>query len=433
VTELDEKVAVVGLWHLGSVTSACLASIGHHVAGFDPDGERVAQLAAATPPVAEPGLAELIAGALDDGTLIFTNDPEAALAGAQVVWITFDTPVDDDDHADTEAVVRQTEALAADLEPGATVIVSSQLPIGTTARIERLLAAARPEADIGVACSPENLQLGRAVDAFLHPARVVVGVRSERDRCRIAALLEPLGTELLWTTPESAEMSKHALNAWLAMSVAFTNEVARLCEETGAQAGEVEQALRSEPRIGMHAYVHAGGSFAGGTLARDLEYLREIGADRDAPTPLLDGVRASNDCHAGWARQTIDRELEAIGGCRIAVLGLTYKPGTDTLRRSSSIELCRELASEGAEVIVHDPAARELPGDLDVERAGDVEAALRGARAVVIATPWPEYVDAVTELLAAHDEPMLVVDPTGLLADLADRRGIVYRAVGRPR
>ncbi|HEY8217630.1 MAG TPA: nucleotide sugar dehydrogenase [Acidimicrobiia bacterium] len=434
-TPAPERVAVVGLWHLGSVTSACLASLGTDVVGFDPDDTTVSDLAAGRPPVAEPGLAELVERMAAAGRLRFTSDRSAALEDAAVVWVTFDTPVDDDDHADSAPVIAEIDRLIPLLAHDATLIVSSQLPVGSARRVESRVAALRPSTDIGVACVPENLQLGRALDAFLHPPRVVVGVRGARDRDRVAALLDALDAEIVWTTPESAEMSKHALNAWLATSVAYTNEVARLCEQTGARADEVEQALRSDPRIGARAYVHAGAAFAGGTLARDLAYLRELGAEHGMSTPLLDGVAGSNALHMTWAEQVIADELGDLQGIGIAVLGLTYKPGTDTLRRSASVELCRTLASRGAAVRVHDPAARELPADLAVTRVATAEDAVRDARVVVIATPWPEYAELARDhLVEAMAAPALVVDAAGLRRDLAteDPR-VVYRTVGRTR
>ena len=428
------SIAVIGLWHLGSVTSACLASLGHRVTAFDPDPGIVAQLSSMAPPVAEPGLVELLEQAVAAGRLRFATDRADAVRGAEVVWITFDTPVDDDDRADVDAVLHEIELLIPHLGDDATVLLSSQLPVGTARRVEHALRIARPEDHIGVACSPENLRLGEALESFLGAPRIVVGARRDRDRDRIAALLQPLPAEILWMSPESAEMSKHALNVWLAASVAFTNEVARLCEETGARADDIERALRSEPRIGERAYVHAGGAFAGGTLARDLQYLREVGAANDSPTPVLDGVRASNEWHLGWAQRIVEGELGDLRGRRIAVLGLTYKPGTDTLRRSAVVPLCRSLVSAGAEVRVHDPTAGLLPSDLRVERAGDAAAAVRGANAVVVGTPWPEYASVVdATMLATLRSPSLVVDPTGVLGRAADDPGVVYRTVGRPR
>jgi UDPglucose 6-dehydrogenase len=404
------------------------------VTAYDPDEATVLGLTEGRLPVQEPGLAALVEAGLERGTLRFTTDATDAVADAEVVWVTFDTPIDEDGRGDADAVVAEIERLLPLLSGDATLLVSSQLPVGTTRRLEQLVAAMRPATAIGVAASPENLQLGRAIDAFLHPPRIVVGARRDDHRRRIARVLEPLGTDVVWMAPESAEMSKHALNGWLATSVAFTNEVASICEETGARADEVERALRSDPRVGPHAYVHAGDAYAGGTLARDLAYLGALGAVHGVATPLLASVAQSNEGHARWAGDVLERELATLQGARIVVLGLTYKPGTDTLRGSRAVELCRRLVAEGADVHVHDPAARDVPPELSVKRHADVLAALRGAQAVVISTPWPEYADLAQAGRLAEIEPgALVVDPTGLLGTLGDEPRITYRAVGRPR
>jgi UDPglucose 6-dehydrogenase len=186
--------------------------------------------------------------------------------------------------------------------------------------------------------------------------------------------------------------------------------------------------------VGPDAYVHAGSAFAGGTLARDLAYLRALGAAGGVATPLLDGVVQSNDAHARWAGDVLERDLATLRGARIALLGLTYKPGTDTLRGSHAVELCRRLVAGGADVRVHDPAAGDVPPELRVRRHAEVSAAVRGAQAVVISTPWRAYAElAQGGALAELEPPALVVDPTGLLAVLADEPRITYRAVGRPR
>ncbi len=367
------RIAVAGLWHLGTVISACLASAGHEVIAFD---EKVEELQRGRPPLYEPGLSELLASA----SITFTSDRNA-LRDAELLWIAYDTPVDEDDVADVEFVIARAASLFDVLRDGTLVVVSSQLPVGSVRRLEQLAPR------LSFACSPENLRLGKAIESFLQPARVVAGVRSERDRETFARAMQPITTKIEWMSVESAEMSKHALNAFLATSVAFINEIAVVCEQTGADAKEVERALKSDPRIGPRAYLSPGAAFAGGTLARDVGYLSAM-----RPLPLMNGVRASNDAHKAWPRRKLTSVLGGLHGRTIAILGLTYKPGTDTLRRSSSVELCRWLASSGARVRAHDPAVKSLPSDLSfVELRASAEEAVSGADAIVIATEWPEY------------------------------------------
>ena len=285
------NVAVLGLWHLGSVTAACLAAAGHSVRGFDPDPGRIAGLAAGRPPIAEPGLAELIAAALQSGALRFTADLAEAVVGADVVWVTFDTPVDDEDRADVSSVIRSVERAFPYLGDGAIILSSSQLPAGTTRGFEETWSSQAAGRSVSFACSPENLRLGKAIETFTKPDRVVVGVREARARNRIAELLAPITDRIEWMSVESAEMTKHAINAFLATSVTFANEIAALCECVGADAKEVERGLRTERRIGALAYVAPGGAFAGGTLARDVAFLRELGTSSDRPTLLMSYAR----------------------------------------------------------------------------------------------------------------------------------------------
>jgi UDPglucose 6-dehydrogenase len=426
-------VAVAGLWHLGTVTAACLASAGYRVRAFDQDAETVRGLRNGRLPVAEPGLAELTGRGVASGLLSFSTDP-AAVATADIVWITYDTPVDEQDRADVPFVMNSVVALFAHLKRGALVIVSSQLPIGSTARLEQLYRAAYPDGGVSFAYSPENLRLGKAIEVFTRPDRVVVGVRDGKDRARIAALLAPFTDRIEWMSVWSAEMTKHALNAFLATSVVFINEVATLCEQVGADAREVERGLKTDVRIGPRAYLKAGAAFAGGTLARDVTALTAECEARALPLRLLPAVRESNELHKGWPCRRLEELLAPLASKRIGVLGLTYKPGTDTLRRSAALEACGWLVHRGAVVRAYDPAVTALPADApDIEVCPSAAEAVRTADAVLVATPWPVFRDLRADDLVVWAKPSVVVlDPAGHLAEqLADDERIRYVTVGR--
>ena len=403
------NVAVVGLWHLGCVTAGCLAKAGHHVVGIDSDIER---LQAGHAPIFEPGLDDLLK------PVRFTTDI-TAVRDAQVIWITFDTPVDEDDRADVDFVVRRVTELFPHLPDNSLVLVSSQLPVGTIRRWED----ACPNKTVSFACSPENLRLGKAIEVFTKPDRVIVGIRRETDRARLIELLCPFTDRIEWMTVESAEMTKHALNAFLATSVAFINEIAIVCEKVGADAQEVERGLKSEARIGPKAYLSPGAAFAGGTLARDIQFLTHLGV----PTHLLPAVKASNDAHRQWLQRTLVTLLGSLTGKTIAVWGLTYKPGTDTLRRSSAVELCQWLAQQGAQVRAHDPAVKALPAELAkiIQLCPSPVEAVAGAAALVVATAWPDY-------QTVEVAPPIVIDPSRFLAKtLGNQPQVRYVAVGK--
>ncbi|HWW89315.1 MAG TPA: nucleotide sugar dehydrogenase [Solirubrobacteraceae bacterium] len=432
---MSSPIGVIGLWHLGSVTAACLAEAGQEVIAVDPDPAVVADLAAGRPPVSEPGLAELLAG--NAARLRFTTEPQE-LAGAMRAWVTFDTPVDDEDNADVDWVLARVRELLAPLPDGALVIVSSQLPAGSVAALRARCLAGRGPRGLRFACVPENLRLGAALESFRAPDRIVAGVRSEEDRRELAELLAPFSRDVQWMRVESAEMTKHALNGFLATSVAFIDEVAAVCESVGADAAEVARGLKSERRIGPRAYLSPGAAFAGGTLARDLGFLRVLAERHELSAHVFAGVIEGNAAHGRWTHRKL---LELFGGdgrlagLRVAVWGLTYKPGTDTLRHSSAVELCRWLADAGVVVRVHDPAVSALPRDL----AGTIELcaaplqAAAGADALVVCTPWPDYREVPAQaLLRALAQPV-VVDPDGLLCDsLAVHPEMRHVWVGRP-
>ena len=428
------KVCVVGLWHLGTVTAACLASIGHDVAGLDFDPAVVAGLAAGRPPLFEPGLEDLVKAGLVSGRLRFTTDVAAAVEGVDVVWVTYDTPVDDDDRADVAYVVEQTRKLFPHLPDGSLVLVSSQMPVGTTRRLEQMFASEAGGRSVGFACSPENLRLGKAIAVFTQPDRVVVGVRSQADREKIATLLHPFTERIEWMSVESAEMTKHALNAFLATSVMFINEIAVLCEQVGADATEVERGLKSEARIGPKAYLSPGGAFAGGTLARDVVFLSQLGRTHGVATHLLSSVKSSNDAHRKWAERRLERLLDGVSGKTVAIWGLTYKPGTDTLRRSNAVELCHWLVDHGASVRAHDPAVKALPGDLvgPIKLVHSALAAVEDASALVVSTEWPEYRQIAAAEVSTRMVRPLVLDASRFLGvTLGNNAGIEYVSVGR--
>jgi UDPglucose 6-dehydrogenase len=415
------KVCVYGLWHLGCVTAACLASGGHDVAGLDDDPTNVANLSSGHAPLSEPGLDALIQAGLDASRLSFTTEAEAAVEGADVVWITFDTPVDEDDRADVEYVTSRIVAAARHAKRGALIAVSSQLPVGSVRALEQAIG----RTDLTFASLPENLRLGKAIEVFTRPDRVIAGIRDDQSRSTIGALLAPFTDRIEWMSVESAEMTKHALNAFLATSVVFINEIAVLCEAVGADAKEVERGLKSESRIGPRAYLSPGASFAGGTLARDIAFLTELGARSGRTPALISSVKTSNDAHKQWTRTKLQAVLGDLRGRSVAVWGLTYKPGTDTLRRSSSVELCRWLLSQGAQVRAHDPAVKIVPDDLPIRLCATAVDAAESVDAVVVATEWPEYRD----LRPAG--PMTVIDPNRFLREAFDQPGVRYVTIGR--
>jgi UDPglucose 6-dehydrogenase len=421
------KVVVLGLWHLGCVTAACVAKF-EHVTGLDFDTATIGGLKKGKPPIFEPGLEELIAAGVDAGRLAFTDDPKQACENADLLWVCIDTPVDDRDRVDLAPVHESIARCVPFLKPATTVLISSQVPAGTCRSFEQKYPGLR------FAYSPENLRLGKAIEIFLKPDRIILGVRVPSDAGALSSLLHHFTERILLVRTESAEMIKHGINSFLALSISFMNELSRLCEIVGADAKEVEQGLKSELRIGPRAYLSPGGPFAGGTLARDVVALTEIGETAHESLVLVPAIKKSNDTHKRWVETKLIEELGDLSGLKVALLGLTYKPGTDTLRRSLAVEICRSLIEKGAEVCVYDPAVKGIPAHLAITLASSVDEAAYGADAIVVCTEWPEFRHAIwTTILESMPRP-IVIDANGFLSEnLAQVQGVIYRQVGKPR
>ncbi len=423
------NLTVLGLWHLGCVTAASCAR-HFSVTGLEFDAANVARLSSGRAPLAEPGLDALIQAGLASGRLRFTTDVANACGQADILWVTYDTPVDDNDQSDTESVLRDVRRCLPALRRGSLVLISSQLPVGTCRQIETEFAGL----GLRFACSPENLRLGQALEVFNHADRIIAGCRDGLTRDQLATLFAPFTREIVWMSPESAEMTKHAINSFLAVSITFMNEIARLCEDTGANATEVERGLKSESRIGPRAYLSPGSAIAGGTLTRDVVTLANLGRKLGEPLEVLPAIKRSNDQHRLWAWQKIQKFLGDQPGQRVALLGLTYKPGTSTLRRSSALELGQVLAAHGFEVRACDPSSPPLSAQQSfIHFKSSAAEALAGADAVVVCTEWPEFRALDWSTLLSTLRRPLVIDATRFLEkSVAGLPHLQYVTVGSP-
>lgn len=427
------NITVYGLWHLGSVTAACLASAGHKVIGIDKDPKVVSGLNDGRAPLFEPGLDDLIKKMLANGQLSFTTDEAVVFKDTDILWVTIDTPVDENDIADTAFVIREVESTFHLLPDTAVITISSQLPVGTTATLRGLLQKQLPKSQIELAYVPENLRLGKAIDCFMKPDRFVVGTSSQSADKKLRLALAPITERIESMGVESAEMTKHAINAFLATSVVFANELAILCEQVQADAKEVERGLKTEMRIGPLSYLSPGSAFAGGTLARDCRFLEQRGREHGKSLPLISSVLKSNEAHKRWSADKLTEVLGPLNGLTIAVLGLTYKAQTSTLRRSAAVETCQALAASGARIQAFDPGVKELPEELAfLTLAGDLGTALRGADALLIQTQWPQFKELTLDSACSLLRKPIVVDPNGFLAATFDHQPKVrYFVIGR--
>jgi len=427
------KISVLGLWHLGSVTAACLAHKGFDVVAYDPSADVCSSFAKGKAPVFEPGLDDLIAEQLAQGRLHALNDLASTIASTDLIWVTFDTPVDEDDHADIAWMRETLASIFKFAKDGQAMIISSQVPVGFCAEMESVFRTMYPGRDIPMAYSPENLRLGKAIEIFENPDRIVIGIRRPEDRRFFEPVLSNLSKNVLWMKTESAEMTKHAINSFLATSVVFANELATLCETTGADAHEVEQGLKSEARIGPKAYLKPGSAFAGGTLARDVQFLTALGREARLPVHLLNAILESNAYHRAWVQRKLEDSIRRLSGSQVTILGLTYKAGTDTLRRSWAVELSRWLKAQGVNVKAFDWQLTSLPHELSsiIDLKPDLATALEQSDSVVIGTDHPQLKEISTQDLRHLGRP-LIIDPNGGLraSVINDLRPLDYFSVG---
>ena len=423
------KIAVLGLWHLGCVTAACAAK-HFKVTGLDFDPDNVAHLRKGKAPLFEPRLDDLIQEGIQSGRLQFTGDIPTACGTADILWVTYDTPVDDNDEADVESVLRAIRRCVPALPAGALVLLSSQLPVGTCRQLEGEFGGQ----GYRFACTPENLRLGKAIEIFTKADRIIAGYRDEKARAQLTELFAPFTSQVVWMRSESAEMTKHAINSFLAVSITFMNEVARICEATGADAKEVERGLKSESRIGPKAYLSPGGAFAGGTLARDVVTFSRLGEKFGESLEVLPAIKRSNDRHRRWAQEKLLKLFAGTTHRKVALLGLTYKPGTNTLRRSSAIELASALHAQGIAVSAWDPAQPVIPPECSfIQLQADAFAAADGADALVICTEWPEFRQLDWPTLVGRLRQPWVLDASRFVEKAtAGLAGLHYITVGSP-
>lgn len=431
-----ERICVIGAWHLGCVTSACLADLGYRVTAVDPDAARVERLNDGAAPLFEPGLDELIAANIAAGRLSFTTDPAEGLRGVTATFIAHDTPVDEKDDVDLFPLFDAAAGLARHLEDGATVIVSSQVPVGTCEQLAARVSKLNPTLAFDIAYLPENLRLGQALERFRRPDMLVIGADEATIADRVDKLLAAIEAPRVKVGLRTAEMIKHAINFYLATCISFINEVANICDVVGADALGAAQALRLDSRISASAPLHPGLGFAGGTLARDLKALLTLADRHTCPAPLVRAVLAVNEGQSHTVLRKLKTVYPSLQGRRVGVLGLTYKPGTSTLRRSAALEFIRALTADGASVRAYDPKAdpKEVRLQGDVTPCDDAYAAAEGGDALLLATAWPEFRELDFHRIRQAMHRPLLLDPHNMLdADAMARQGFRYFGTGRGR
>jgi UDPglucose 6-dehydrogenase len=391
------KIAMIGTGYVGLVSGVCFSDFGHDVVCVDKDPDKIALLNAGEVPIFEPGLQDLMAKNVAAGRLQFTEDLTAAVAGAGAVFIAVGTPTRrGDGHADLTYVMAAAAEIGQALQGYAVVVTKSTVPVGTNRKVAEAIFAANPDAEFDVASNPEFLREGAAIDDFMRPDRVVIGVERPRARKVMADIYRPLSLRefpVVYTDLESAELIKYAANAFLAVKITFINEIAALCEKVGADVKAVSKGMGMDGRIG-NKFLHAGPGYGGSCFPKDTKALARIGQDHAVPMQITETVIKVND---EVKRRMIGKIEDLCDGVLrdkvIAVLGVTFKPNTDDMRDAPSLTIVPALVGAGAKVRVVDPEGQRegealLPGVKWIETPYQ---AAQGADLVVILTEWNEF------------------------------------------
>lgn len=433
------KLCVIGTGHVGLVTCVTFAYLGHDVVGIDADEAKIQTIQDGVSPFFEPRVEELLQEGLASGRLRFTIAPEEAFPGTEIVFICVGTPPKITGEASLIYVEQAARMVAKHATGRVLVVEKSTVPAGTAEKVRMTLLHERPDlvGELDVASNPEFLREGRAVEDTLEPDRILVGAESDWGLERLRELYRPLtdkGFELIETDITTAEMSKHASNAFLALKISFANALADLCELTGADVSDVTHVMGADHRIGPH-FLNAGMGYGGSCFPKDVQAFEQLARSLGYDFNLLSEIeRINRDAVEGVARK-IRAALWNLEGKRIALLGLAFKPGTDDLREAPAMKLAKRLVQEGAEVVGYDPqaieAARaELP---ELREAGNPYDAVKGAHCAVVCTEWDEFRSLDLTKMRDVMEYAIVVDGRNVFdsRDMA-AAGFSYYPTGRP-
>ncbi len=431
------RIAVIGTGYVGLVTAAGLAEFGHTVIGTDKDSDKIEQISRGTTPIYELGLDELLKRNQAKGRLTFTADVDGAIREAGIIFVCVGTPQDESGRADMSQVEEVSRTIAQNLNGYKVIVEKSTVPVKTSDWIKRIITLYRKgNTPFDVASNPEFLREGSAVNDFLEPDRIIIGVESERARDILVRIYERFGDRVLVTNIDTAELIKHASNSFLALKISYINMISDLCEKTAADVEQVALGMGKDPRIGMK-FLNAGLGYGGSCFPKDIKALTKIGEDLGVNMTLLKEADRVNHERTAVFVDKVKRALWILKDKRIAVLGLAFKPETDDIREASSIKIIRELIKEGSALRLYDPKAMNsmkeiFPQSTQVVYCDDPFQAAQDANALLIITEWAEFrtldLARIKDLMANP----IIVDGRNLFEPGSVRKlGFEYYSVGR--
>ena len=434
------NIVVIGTGYVGLVSGACFSEFGFTVTCVDKDASKIAALKQGIIPIYEPGLDDLVKRNHNAGRLTFTTDLGPAVQDADAVFIAVGTPTRrGDGHADLSFVFAAAEEVAAHLTGYTVVVTKSTVPVGTGNQVEQVIRKANASADFDIASNPEFLREGSAIGDFMRPDRVVVGVRNDRARDVMRQLYRPLyliEKPVLFTDLETAELIKYAANAFLAVKISYINQMADLCEKVGANVHDVAKGMGLDNRIGSK-FLHPGPGYGGSCFPKDTLALVKTAESYNSPVSIVSEVVAYNQARKYAMADRVQNAFSGnVKGRKIAVLGLAFKPETDDMRESPSIEIITTLSEAGAQISAYDPAAMEEAKHLlpdTISFADSAQDCLEGADGAVVVTEWNEFRALTPHLFAQLMAGNVLVDLRNIYEpEQMHEVGLTYLSIGRP-
>ena len=434
------NIVVIGTGYVGLVSGACFSEFGFTVTCVDKDASKIAALKQGIIPIYEPGLDDLVKRNHNAGRLTFTTDLGPAVQDADAVFIAVGTPTRrGDGHADLSFVFAAAEEVAAHLTGYTVVVTKSTVPVGTGKQVEQVIRTANASADFDIASNPEFLREGSAIGDFMRPDRVVVGVRNDRAKDVMRQLYRPLyliEKPVLFTDLETAELIKYAANAFLAVKISYINQMADLCEKVGANVHDVAKGMGLDNRIGSK-FLHPGPGYGGSCFPKDTLALVKTAESYNSPVSIVSEVVAYNQARKYAMADRVQNAFSGnVKGRKIAVLGLAFKPETDDMRESPSIEIITTLSEAGAQIFAYDPAAMEEAKHLlpdTISFADSAQNCLEGADGAVVVTEWNEFRALTPHLFAQLMAGNVLVDLRNIYEpEQMHEVGLTYLSIGRP-
>ena len=431
------RITIIGTGYVGLVVGACLAETGNEVICADVDERKIDGLKQSILPIYEPGLEPMVASNQKDGRLAFTTDIASAIASAQVVFIAVGTPPDEDGSADLRHVLTVADAIGRHMSQELVVVTKSTVPVGTAGKVAEAVGR-HAQYPFHMCSNPEFLKEGAAIEDFMKPDRVVLGVESDHARSVMAELYAPFvrtGKPIIFMDIPSAEMTKYAANAMLATRISFMNEIARLCERVGANVDHVRKGMGTDSRIGP-SFLFPGPGYGGSCFPKDVKALVRTARERGAELGVLEAVEAANDRQKRRMFEKLRTAFDGgLSGSRIAVWGLAFKPQTDDMREAPSLVLIDALLGAGATVVAHDPVAMQEARHRLADRIEYAESnyeALQDSDALCVVTDWNEYRHPNFERIKEMLKRPIIVDGRNLYdPDKMQRLGFTYLSIGR--